>query len=360
MPYSSVDSYKVFKKRAWGLLKGGAYAKSSMETISDDLYDKCYCEPKVNSKASNKSAIKGKALIKKMRQILAAYGNGRKVLIQGTRQWLDLDKLAEEYKNRYDYLDANFLKRAFCAADYQGSKPLSDKAQDAATIYLHTYADPIRNTANVNWRLVANVKPESLDGAVQDACDILDNKPDVIQFKISPPGFVGKPDSTILYVQNKLGSYANIRDTFKTSMSKLKLQKTSAPMVNELDAGIGECSEPPSIRYENPNGPQQKKHQYSFGTYRCFLTAMAYRSALKSANTNNKKLTENDFGVEVDTIFNRYGVPAGNPHMQNPVNYMAQDDAYIQFTEALDNYYNLPSGTFADMQATFINPPAIV
>lgn len=352
--YTSAASYAIFKTRAWALLNQNAYVAAPMDTLADDLYDECYSQPNVNAAAVAKVALTDRPLVQKMTSICAEYEDDRRVWNQSLDADLDIEDLGIEYANRAWYLGTNCLTRLFCCCGIVGDQDLSNEAVSSSTAYLHAFPYPVLPRIATNWRLVANVVPDSLDDAVEIGCDVLDNTPQMDEFKISAPGFVGKPDSLIFYMLNTNATYAGIRNGLVPRLQGLGIQTTSAPMVNELAAGIAECSEPPSILYDG-NGV----FQFSFGTFRCFLTAMAYQTALATAG-NLANLTQVAFAQEVDDTFDTYGVPHLTPHRQNANNYVNGDAEYTAFTNALDEYNGVNQGTFAGLHAAFNNPPAIL
>lgn len=352
----SVTSYGTFKTRAWALLNNNKYVNANMSTLANDLYNDCYSQPKVNALAADKVALTGRPLALKMREICQEYDVNRTVWNQSLGRNIDVVALRDEYRDRAAYLNIGLFTRIFCCCCYCGYGDLSDDAISSSTAYLHAFPDPanLMTGADVNWRLVANIEPTSMEAAVRAACDIMDANADIYEFKISAPGYVGKPDSLILYLKNRNATYNNIRQAFTLAVANLNIQGTSAPMVNELAAGVAECSEPPWVTYD-----VNQTHQFSFGTYRCFLAAMAFKSALATAG-NLGALNAVAFEQEVDDTFNAYGVPDNNPHRQNAVNYANNTQQYAAFMNALDDYYNVLAGTMSGRNAAFGNPPAIV
>lgn len=354
--YTSAASYAIFKNRAWALLNNAAYAGQTVPYLQNTLYNNCYARPQVNAAAAPKAPLTGRPLLQKMTQICDEYGNVREVWNQRDRQNIDVDELRTEYANRHWYLGTSCIRRFFCCCCMAGSDPLSAEAQSSATTYLHAFSNPATAAYATNWRLAANVLPTDLDQAVNIGCDLMDNNPnEIYEFKISAPGTATKPDSFIIYMNNNLATYAGLRAAFQLRIGALQLQGTSAPMTNELAAGLAECSEPPVITWTpdatNPNDPGY--HQFSFGTYRCFLTALAYQAALAAAPGGFVGLTQVAFDAQVDAVFARYGVPVANPHLQNAIGWVNPNPEYTTFMNAIDGFYGWPAGTIAGRNAQF-------
>ncbi len=349
---TSAASYAIFKNRAWARLNNNAYAAMAIPNLMDELYDNCYSQPTVVPVPA-KVALTGRPLLQKMRDICANYGAARDVLNQSTRALINAPNLSDVYDDRDAYLGASWFVKLCCCCCMSGSSALTAAERSATTAYLHAYQTPPTQNPPINWRIVANVVPTDLDQAVTEACTIIDNyKAEINEFKISAPGFAGKPDSLIFYMDNTTGNYNAIRNAIQLQIGALTLQGTCAPMVDELMPGLGECSEPPLIQWNSAGGNDPGEFQFSFGTYRCFLTAMAYQSALATAG-GLVHLNQGAFNNEVDAMFARYGVPIANPHTQQAINYVAGNAHYTAFMNAIDDCMNYPAGTVAGRHAHF-------
>ena len=343
-PRTSAASYALFKTCAWNQLSNPANAGGTLDQKTTLLYNNCYT-PSLDPALPPKVALQRRALYLQMNGIFTAIGGGRQVRRQRNGAWpvLNAGNLAAEYQAWADwewwepisYITCRLIPNPQPAA-------LSHNAQRSMGAYLHIYATGGR-VENNNWRIAFNILPQNIAAAVAAMCPVLDANADIGHFKVSAPGTVGKPDSLIVYMRRNAGTYAGIRAAVIGAVGGLGMQATFAPMWDEFALGQGEGGEPPRVAWTS--GGVARRGGFSFGKYRCFLTAKAFNDALANAG-GLAHLTQVAFNTEVDQVFQNFGLPPANPEDQQQLNFAAGQALNDEFMRDYAAFRGVPANYF--------------
>lgn len=341
-PRPSTVSYASFKAGALPILKQCAQHHYTFKQKTDAVYDYCYTralDPDVPAKVSlrNGDLLGG----------MLSFANGVGA-------------------HRVDIQSFGTMNVSGCAMEYRRALSetgimLSEQARETTNRYLHVYALDERDE-QLNWRISANVLPVDIPEITRRMCAVMARHANAGHFKVSPPSLTDKPDSMILYM-DKNPAYDATRDDVRQALRGLGIQETFSCMWEELAPGIAVAAEPPSI---------EDGTIFSFGTYRCMLTVMAFDWAVhNNAGDDAQALGIGDFGTALDTYFNRYGVPTIAPHDQLQIivgvaphlpaarTVYLTDGARDALLEASALSQGLAQNTYVDAGAGIVNPPAI-
>ncbi len=314
-PRTSTTSYGDFKQIAWNHYQH--HDQGSTEKNIKALYS-LYSSYNPG-KLAPKVALADKALKTSMVKLIAAVGN-REARIQGTTRYTHK---GTDYEDKWVQMDKTGLS-SFYDPEVSFAPTALQQAQAgrAPRTYLHVYptgatitrtqttsggTTTIRNAVtypqgratNNNWRIGLNVIPDDIHLAAQYLCPIMDSNTNINHIKFSPPGMAGKPDSVIIYMRHA-DDYDTIRNAVNQAVStnNIRLQATFSPMWNEISSGLAEAAEPP-------------KSGGSFGTYRCFVMAMAY-DFMGEFGLDDRDVYESI----VDQLMDEYGINTKSPHAQ--------------------------------------------
>jgi len=330
-PRTSAASYALFKNSAWQVLSDPDVRGLTVGQQANEVYRRSYSEP-LDANVPAKQPLIRRNLYRSM-VTLFDNANGQRIEVQDGGAWPQLTAAhRDEYQDWVDFLGHWAITRFLCGCFIAQPNNLSATAAAATEAYLHVYPNPQRNLA-ANWRVALNIRPESIAAAVGAVLPVMNQNNDIDHFKVTAPGYAGKPDSLIVYMVKNNGTYNNIRQALTGAVANLAIQETFNPLWNEFALGQAEASEPPTINYTVQQNPEVEYS--SFGMYRSQLTAMAFQRAVAAANGQNPaNVAQNAFNNALDTILPEYGVPLANPHEQQALNFQPNDALNAEFMRA--------------------------
>lgn len=319
MPVTSDQSRDQFMLLAWNYLQNPGTTNASQ--IINGLYRTAYA----NFNPSNvqaKVALTGQTLWQNMATILNAAGQ-RTVLVQ----WTD-----QNGTTFTPIADLGAMEAEFTAKAQNPLTPLTLQADRAWRTFLHFLPAQARNV-RANWRIVVNVKPADIANAVAAALPIVDGNNFVDEVKLLSPGVASKPDSVIFYLRKPAPqAYQMFVQAVTTAFQAYTLQPLSAPMTNELADGLAECSDPP-------------KGGFSFGTYRCIATAIAYDFMV---NNQSVQASLTNFKNQARHTFGRYGIPYDAPQDQIS---LETSGFYCEYNKLFFQWFSLYENRLPDYYA---------
>ncbi len=299
---TSAQSYVDFRAACWAYLSGYnamGFGALDHRRYMRHLYNNIYSAYN-HYNAIPKVAMAGNLMYQEMINFIdatnVANGSDNRIRIQTGAAW--------------PALDGDAAKNAI-TAEYQNiingvPGALTPNAVNATNHYLHVYPNPVRNALVSNWRIGINVPPTEIAAAVAALIPVMQANPDINHIKFAAPTMVGKPDSVIVYMQNNVATYAGILAAVRAAVDlapAFHVVHQFAPMWNELAPGVAVAGEPP-------------RHGGSFGSYRCVIAYTAY--LLTREMYPGAGLTQANFNIEIDDMFNQFGMPTpANPHQQN-------------------------------------------